>query len=495
MPRLSCGCRARWACRRLTACALVDFLTSLPDVDPKRIGVTGASGGGTQTFILCSVDERPAAQFPAVMVSTAMQGGCVCENCAYLRVGTGNVELAGLFAPKPLGMVGANDWTKELETKGLPELKALYGLYGKPDLVAATVYKQFPHNYNGASGMLVNKWFSKYLQICPEDAVKEGLCITLLPKELSVYDAQHPRPADEKNVTALRASMSQASEKQLAALAPHDPASLKEFRKVVGTALRVLAGGALPGVSEVAAKKISREDRDGVRWQKLILERASNDWKTPALWLQKGDKPQFVVVWVDPKGKASLVEDGKLVKPAKDILGNNGAILAIDVLGIGEWTPRMALPIKERIGVLTFGYNLPLVSQRVQDILSAVACARQHDAKVRLAGFGEAGPWVLLAAGLCGDAVDRTAADASHFRFDNIQKMDDPMMLPGAVKFGGLGGFAALAAPHNLLVFNNQDEKGAGLLKAAFEAAGAPTGLELGSDARSPDEIVAWLVK
>src|SRR4029077_1929707 len=90
----------------------LDFLTSLPDVDPARIGVTGASGGGTQTFVLCAIDDRPAAAFPAVMVSTAMQGGCICETCSYLRVGTGNIELAGLFAPKPLGMSAADDWTK-----------------------------------------------------------------------------------------------------------------------------------------------------------------------------------------------------------------------------------------------------------------------------------------------------------------------------------------------------------------------------------------------
>ena len=44
------------------------------------VGVTGASGGGTQTFLLCGIDDRPAVAFPAVMVSTAMQGGCICEN-------------------------------------------------------------------------------------------------------------------------------------------------------------------------------------------------------------------------------------------------------------------------------------------------------------------------------------------------------------------------------------------------------------------------------
>src|SRR5713226_770368 len=115
----------------------LDFLSSLPDVDPKRIGVTGASGGGTQTFILCAIDDRPAVAFPAVMVSTAMQGGCVCENCSYLRRATGNIELAALFAPKPLGMSGADDWTIDIETKGLPQLQKLYKLLGAEDRVMA----------------------------------------------------------------------------------------------------------------------------------------------------------------------------------------------------------------------------------------------------------------------------------------------------------------------------------------------------------------------
>src|SRR5207244_8726614 len=110
-----------------------DFLIGLPEVDARRVGVTGASGGGTQTFILCAIDDRPAAAFPAVMVSTQMQGGCVCENCSYLRQGTGNIEFAGLFAPKPLAMSAANDWTVNLERRGLPELKKLYKLYDAED--------------------------------------------------------------------------------------------------------------------------------------------------------------------------------------------------------------------------------------------------------------------------------------------------------------------------------------------------------------------------
>src|SRR5262249_396663 len=139
----------------------LDFLLSLPEVDAQRVGVTGHSGGGTQTFMLCAVDDRPTVAFPAVMVSTAMQGGCICENCSYLRQATGNVEIAGLFAPKPLGMTGAHDWTIDIEKKGLPELKTLYKLYGAEDKVMAKCFPQFEHNFNKVSRELMYNWFNE----------------------------------------------------------------------------------------------------------------------------------------------------------------------------------------------------------------------------------------------------------------------------------------------------------------------------------------------
>ena len=98
----------------------LDWLTSLPDVDPARIGCTGESGGGTQTFLLTALDQRIAVSAPVVMVSDTFQGGCVCENAAGLRHGTDNVEFAALCAPRPLVLVGATgDWTQDDDVAGL----------------------------------------------------------------------------------------------------------------------------------------------------------------------------------------------------------------------------------------------------------------------------------------------------------------------------------------------------------------------------------------
>lgn len=181
----------------------LDFLASLPEVDPQRLGMTGASGGGTQTFILAAIDDRLRAAFPAVMVSTRMQGGCVCENASHLRVGTGNVEIAALFAPKPLAFSAANDWTREFLTQGYPQLRQLYALYAAEDKVQARAWLEYGHQYNVHARQMMYAWFLKHLQGRDAD-VKEPPFEPVPPKELSVFDADHPRPQDERDAKSLR---------------------------------------------------------------------------------------------------------------------------------------------------------------------------------------------------------------------------------------------------------------------------------------------------
>jgi dienelactone hydrolase len=473
----------------------LDFLCSLPDVDPQRIGVTGASGGGTQTFILCAIDDRPAVAFPAVMVCTQMQGGCVCENCSYLRQRTGNVEFAGLFAPKPLAMSGANDWTIDIERKGLPELKALYRLYGAEDRVAARCFPQFGHNYNQVSREVMYNWFNKYLGLGMPGVVAEQPFEPVPPKELSVYDADHPRPKDSLDAAGLRRVMTEASNKQIEALRPKDAKSLAEYRRVAGTALRVMIGDTLPKGSDVEETRVGDlEQGDGYRWRRFFLGRKSAGEQVPALGILPDGFDGTVVVWVHPRGKASLFDGGRLTTAARQIIDHKAAILAIDAFGTGELTPDKPLAVNAKYAGYTFGYNRPLLAQRVHDVLTAVAFAKAHEKTkaVHLVGWEGAGPWALLARGLCADAVTRTAADGDGFRYEDVRGTSDERILPGALKYGGLGAFAGLSAPGELFEHNAPSDA---WLKAAYAASGAGGKLTISSEKQPADRVVEWLLR
>jgi dienelactone hydrolase len=478
----------------------LDFLLSLPEVDAKRIGVTGASGGGTQTFMLCAIDDRPTVAFPAVMVSTGMQGGCICENCSYLRQDTGNVELAGLFAPKPLAMSGAHDWTREIETRGLPELKALYGLYGAEDRVMAKCFPQFEHNYNQVSREVMYNWFNKHLQLGQPDPVAEKPFKPVPPSELSVFVPEHPRPKDAVGAAELRKYLTEASDKQLAALEPRDATSLKEYRRVVGTALRVMIHDRLPKGEEIEAKGMGKsevgEGREAVLVDKYLLGRKGKGEQVPAVLLMPAQHDGTIVVWVHPAGKTSLMENGKFTVPVRQILERKAAIFAVDVYLTGEFADSRATPVNLKYAGYTFGYNRPVLANRVHDILTAVAQARLLNGgkTVHLAGFGKAGPWVVLARALCGDTVSRTVADCDRFAFEDVRTTGDEMMLPGALKYGGLPGLAALCAPGELSLYN-EAASSKPTLKDAYQAAEAADHLVGTKEELGAEKVLQWLLR
>lgn len=172
----------------------LEFLLQRPDVDPKRISITGASGGGTQTFIASAIEPRFAGAYPVVMVSTSMQGGCTCENAVGLRVNTGNVELAALTAPRPLGVNAANDWTKDMAKDGFPELKKLYGLYGVPDAVSFHNATHFGHNYNHVTRVPMYGFMNRLFGLGLEEPILEKDFQVLKAADMTVWDEQHPKP-------------------------------------------------------------------------------------------------------------------------------------------------------------------------------------------------------------------------------------------------------------------------------------------------------------
>ena len=119
---------------------LLDYmLKNRKDIDPKRIGVMGGSGGGTHTVLLSLLDERVTASAPVVHLASHFDGGCPCESGKPVQLsggGTCEPELAAIMAPKPMLVVSdGGDWTSSVPTLEFPYLQRIYSFYDAKDKV------------------------------------------------------------------------------------------------------------------------------------------------------------------------------------------------------------------------------------------------------------------------------------------------------------------------------------------------------------------------
>ena len=194
----------------------LDFLESLPYVQRDRIGATGASGGGTQVFLLAAVDPRVAVAAPVNMISLHMQGGCLCENQPGLRIDTNNVEIAATIAPRPLLMVSATgDWTSNTLEREFPAVRALYALQGAADRVHAVRFEA-PHNYNRDSREAVYAWMARWLQNAPPTVRREERTFTADPLPDLLVFHKRALPQNAVDAAALTTNWIAAARAQLA---------------------------------------------------------------------------------------------------------------------------------------------------------------------------------------------------------------------------------------------------------------------------------------
>jgi hypothetical protein len=152
-----------------------EWLRQQRAIDPQRIGCSGISGGGTQTFLLSALEPRLSCAAPVKMVSSVMQGGCICENAPLLRLFAGNPEIAGLTAPRPMLLISdAGDWTRDNPDVVAPYLKHVYGLFH-------------------AEGQFVHAHFSEGHQWGAEP--RRALLRMDCPRVATAAHAARPRPA------------------------------------------------------------------------------------------------------------------------------------------------------------------------------------------------------------------------------------------------------------------------------------------------------------
>ncbi len=151
-------------------------------------------------------------------------------------------------------MTAADDWTKEIATKGLPELQKHYAMLGVPNLVMAKPLLQFPHNYNYVSRAVMYGWTNDHLKLGLEKPIVEDDFKPLSIAELSVWDDEHPKPKGGADFErSLLKWMTEDSARQIAELTPTDKKSLDEFRRIVGGGVRRLIW--------VAAREVRDDER------------------------------------------------------------------------------------------------------------------------------------------------------------------------------------------------------------------------------------------
>jgi dienelactone hydrolase len=374
----------------------LDFLESLPGVNPHKIGITGASGGATQTMILQAVDDRIQFSAPANMVSFLMQGGSLCENAPNLRLDTNNVEIASMMAPKPMLISGATgDWTKNLEKEEYPAVRAIYELYGKAENLAS-FYQDAPHNYNRRNREAMYAFFGKHVLGVSDAAAfqEKSVRIEKLGDMLALFNRKLPDNAIsfqqlfEEWVRLSQAQVEDARERLTFALAAEWPSQV---------------------LSEVHG-------------QQILLGRPGRGDRIPGIWIPGVNPPTLVV---DPEGAEAARKKPEIQR----LIQSNRSVLLIDAFQTGS-----AVAPRNRSVKMFLTFNKSDDANRVQDILTALAWLKTP--RTRLIGLGKAAIWCTFAAAVAPERID-LQADLGAFRGAD-EDFIASFFVPGIQRAGGL---------------------------------------------------------
>jgi len=399
----------------------LDFLSSLPDVDPTRIGVTGASGGGTQTFLLAAVDDRVQFASPVNMVSAIMQGGDACEFAPGLRLGTNNVEIAAMFAPKPMLLVSATgDWTRNVPREEYPAIRRIYDLYGKGSQVDV-VQIVSRHNFNQQSREAVYGFFASVNPGLsnPIELKEHDMGIPILPDVMVL--SNKTLPADALDLNGLFKEWMARGQSSMTELT--DQVSR---RQLLRRTLQV----------EIPASVLSSG-----YGQRIVLSRRNVQDRVAGFWFAgHGHGHGTPAVLIDPAGAQAALQSNIFARLRK----RHCPVLVLDTFQTGG-----AKAPRDESDPAFLAYNVSDDQARVQDVVTAMSFIKGNGDVVDLYATGDASLWSIFAAAVVPWNV------IMHLENKPILQSDEDYLVhfdvPGIERIGGLPMAELLAAEKKVM--------------------------------------------
>ncbi len=403
----------------------LDLLCSMPEVDADHIGVTGASGGGSQTLFLSLLDERILAAAPINMISLHMQGGCQCENAPGLRRHTDNTEMCAMLAPRALFLAGSDgDWTKNLETAELPGVLEAYRQYGAEHMVEH-FYQSAPHQYNEKTRHQVYSFFARHLMGKDPGWTEQSIEVEDL-QALTWFRGEGHAPGynnDEDFFAGHKAERTAA----VAAL------SDDEKRKMLAwvTGIRQNAYRLIP---------ISADVREGITIARSIIF-GENGEKLPFVQLTPANSDgKRVCLALGDNGKDCLDRD-----EIRRMLAEGVTVVSGDLFLTGEsaaCTMDISGTESDNLYYTTFHYTTDAF--RAQDAALLIRAAAAIGTELTLWADGCAARAAACALAVC-DGVKSAALEKTALELSGDAAYYTDFRIPGICTIGGLPGCLALA--------------------------------------------------
>lgn len=475
----------------------VDYLQSRPEVDPLRIGITGASGGGNQTMYAGAMDERFRCVVPTCSVGNYQAylraACCMCEVVPGALRFTEEGDVLGLAADRGLMVTSATQDAFQFsvdQARISVERARAIAAFSHAE-VRHTIIES-PHHYNQPMREAMYGWMSLQLKGQGDGGpLAEPPLQTVDPETLRCFPGDS-RPADYVTIPRLAAREARRILAERAAGADAEllqaltTATTAAQRGAIRNAQAAVVRDVLAAGPVTAALQLETQETDGRQLLQFDTEPGLRlfAWCDPVAAGHTGSSQRLAVL-VNPDAGADATRDSEL---AQQLRARGWRVVVPELRGTGRLThpgDRIGHAPDHNSAEWSLWVGQPLLGQWVRDVqrtLEAVAAsagsasgrALHLPQEIALVG-AQAGGLIALATAAVEPRFTRVAA----VQVLGTWVSDTPyrgqrlgLMVPGILPAcGDVAHIAALCAPRRLVIAEPVGGSGAVLTDEELAAA------------------------